>query len=225
MKFSALLPVVLLAALAACSGGVEVPKGEEVIGKSLMTALKQSRQPAPPQLSRAQLAQVGLPVMEVTPDRTGLTGYVTPATRQSDSLPGTVVTWQSSDKATFTFRNGVLIASRGLGFDLLSASAPIGAQGRMGPAHGGERHYVIRADDYSEIRLTLQCTLTAQPDETVEILGENHATRHLEERCTSPEGGRIVNDYWLGKADGALWQSRQWGGPRLGYVRFRQIIR
>ncbi|MER5171257.1 MULTISPECIES: YjbF family lipoprotein [Thioclava] len=223
MKTSVVLSAALLSILAACSSGVEAPNSQEVVARTVVAALKQSRQKPAPQMSRAQLEQLGVPVMEVSVERIGATGYLVPETEQSDSL-GRSKTWQSSDNGSFTFRQGVLIASRGFGFDLLSASAPVSKGQAMGPASSASRHYVTRAGDYSENKLDLTCTLGTTGHETIEILGKSHATRHLIEACTSPEGNKVSNDYWIGLQDGVMWQSRQWAGPRMGYVRFRQIV-
>nr|WP_260108846.1 YjbF family lipoprotein [Phaeobacter inhibens] len=65
--------------------------------------------------------------------------------------------------------------------------------------------------------------LGAGPIEIVEL---RYPTRHIEERCRPSQpgrGGEIINDYWVDSRSGRVWQSRQWAGPNVGYLRIRQL--
>ena len=45
----------------------------------------------------------------------------------------------------------------------------------------------------------------------------------LVHRGEGPDGGVVVNDYWVDPGGGLVWQSRQWGGPAMGYLRTRRL--
>ncbi|PJE30006.1 hypothetical protein CVM52_26195, partial [Pseudooceanicola lipolyticus] len=102
-------------------------------------------------------------------------------------------------------------------------SAVATAPDRLGPAGGGERVMFIRTGDLEERRLGLACALQDLGPATITIVEQAQATRHLQERCTTPDGGEIVNDYWTDARQGLVWQSRQWAGPHIGYLRIRRL--
>jgi len=91
---------------------------------------------------------------------------------------------------------------------------------------GGQRSYQIRGLDNRAQTLVMACEVRDIGTETVEIVELNHATRHLQERCeggVGSGGGVVVNDYWVDSRSGRIWQSRQWAGPTIGYLRIRQL--
>ena len=50
-----------------------------------------------------------------------------------------------------------------------------------------------------------------------------HPTTHMRETCVTADGGRITNDYWVDTRAGLVWQSQQWAGPHVGYVKMRRL--
>jgi len=72
------------------------------------------------------------------------------------------------------------------------------------------------------VRLSLSCDLQDLGMETIVIVERSHHTRHLQERCEGGGGG-VVNDYWVDPNRPVVWQSRQWAGPNVGYLRLRRL--
>ncbi|MEZ5799112.1 MAG: YjbF family lipoprotein [Paracoccaceae bacterium] len=72
-------------------------------------------------ISRATIEKFGAPIMRATVPARGLDMLL--SIREQH---GNLVTWRRG-RITFTFRDGVLIESRGLGPDLMSAKAPAAA--------------------------------------------------------------------------------------------------
>ena len=223
-----------LLALAACGGGNEVtPLEVQVLeaGKARFQRLRGGR-PAPlPQLTRAFLETVDQPYIEVTLERREQQAYLLIADRRRDGLPGELVTWRTGDNVTLTMRNGLLVATRGLGGNVMSADVRV-ADGRQGPASGGAHVLMVRAHDNHELRMALACELEDLGPETIIIVERAHATRHLQQRCERVlqdgepgRGGSVVNDYWVDSTGGPVWQSRQWVGPEIGYLRIRRLTR
>mgnify|MGYP000002156676 CR=1 FL=1 len=180
---------------------------------------------ARPALTRAALDTIKAPYIEVTVENRGALAYLAQALVRSDSTPGQIVVWRSEDNATLTLRGGVLVATRGLGDDLLSASA-LQVSGQGGAETSGARRYQIRGLDSGARTLVMGCTLVDLGAERIEIVELRHATRHLQERCeggSGAEAGVVVNDYWVDSSTGRVWQSRQWAGPTIGYLYIRQL--
>ncbi len=123
----------------------------------------------------------------------------------------------------------MLIATRGLGGDILSSNVQL-AGDAPGPARGGDKILDIRALDNKAVRLALTCDLADLGPETIVIVEQRHATRRLRETCRGGVAagggpGQVVNDYWVDASAGLVWQSRQWAGPETGYLRLRRLTR
>lgn len=167
------------------------------------------------QLPREQIERIGQPVIHV----------MTPARGQDallvirDRAPGDVLAWGAADATLFTFRDGVLIETRGLGSDLMSSSAPSLARIRSG--EGYERAYfVLGVDDRTE-RHAFRCTAVSRGEDEVTIYGRAYPVTHLRERCEGT-GEAITNDYWL---DGeVVRKAREWVSPAVGHAWFERVI-
>ena len=210
--------------LTGCSGGTATTPLYTQIGgavRATIAARKAGRAPRA-EVTRAQLDTLTDPFLEVTVERRDILAYLFISTIRRDDSPGEIVQWRSDDDATITMRNGVLIATRGIGGDMISSVVPV-AEGVTGPAHGGERRHDIRTGNLQIAQLVLACDLTDLGPETIVIVERAHRTRHLAERCAAEGGGVVENDYWVDSARGIVWQSRQWAGPHIGYLRTRRL--
>lgn len=221
VRFVTLIPVLFLAA---CSGGTDAPPVQLQILEAGRAAIAAQGAPATPrpEMTRALLDTVTVPLLEVTRERTGQVAYLYLSLARRDGSPGRINVWRTQDDASLATRGGVLIATRGLGGDVLSSAVALRATA-PGPVTG-ERVQYIRALDNKELRLALTCTVTDLGPAGIEIVGRRHATRHLRERCEGG-GGSVVNDYWVDSRAGLIWQSRQWAGPQIGYLRLRRLTR
>jgi Group 4 capsule polysaccharide lipoprotein gfcB, YjbF len=217
-----------LMALSACSTGPAETTADVELAKVIGARISQWRKPKPEPLvvTRALLEQLDQPHIEVRVEREDLTGYMGLHLTRRDDLPGEITIWRSSDNATLAFRNGMLMTSHGLGDDLLSAEVPAVAD-QPGPARGGGRSYSLRGGDNQAFQLNMVCSVTDLGPETIEIVELRYTTRHLQEHCEGGEGigakGVVVNDYWIDSRTAKLWQSRQWAGPGIGYLRIRDL--
>lgn len=227
MRFAGLsAAAVLVLGLAACSGG----QGAAPLYPQLLSAAQESiaqkrtrkASAERPPLTRAALNDVQGAYIEVTLERSGIFAYLFHSAERRDDSPGRVVQWRTEDNVTLSLRNGVLIATRGLGGDVVSSAVNVG-DGVTGPAGGGQKVHYIRTGDLSERRLALACDLRDLGPETIEIVELRYSVRHLQEDCTAAEGGRVVNDYWVDSRKGIVWKSRQWAGPHIGYLRIRRL--
>lgn len=217
-----------LPVLTGCVTGPESASLEVEVGSIVREELRRrfgpSKAPKPPALTRALLDTIKVPHIEVVIEEVELRDYLTLQLQRQDDLPGQIEVWRTVDNITFSFRDGMLIATRGLRGTLLSAEVPADGQGDMGPARGGARRYEVRAGDSASAVIHLACEIEDLGEEPLEIVGLTYATRHLREHCVGRKGGEITNDYWVDTHSGRLWQSRQWAGPATGYIRMRQVV-
>ena len=117
---------------------------------------------------------------------------------------GGVTTWQGNDGVGLSTKSGLLISTRGIGFDLMSSSvegplAMITGQG-TGTAIRDHRH--LDGED-QEVLTRFECTYL-------------HSKHHVSENCASKKL-TITNQYWLDQS-GDIWRSQQWAGVRNGYI-------
>ncbi|MFD3191591.1 YjbF family lipoprotein [Sedimentitalea sp. HM32M-2] len=220
-RLAVLIP---LLGLAACSGGTDAPTLQLQVIEAAREAVTARTAPKPerPPLTRAVLDTLDGAFLEVTRERDALTAFLYPSLQRRDNAAGGITVWRTETNETVTVRGGVLIATRGLGGDLLSTELRI-APGGLGPASGQRVLHVANADN-KQVRLALACTVTDRGSTTIEIIGLTLATRHLQERCDGA-GGTVTNDYWIDPRAQLIWQSRQWAGPHIGYLRLRQVTK
>lgn len=226
------------ALLGACSGGTGDLAREPASGMSVLRvagqlgyALRRGRaEPAPFTVTRAQLAAAGVtqPFL-VARLESGVTAGLFPAAANRGHI-----VWATEDGITLTDRGGVLVATRGLGGDLLSAeSEPLVLA--LAAGRGDRYRRVLRRLDGEGLiaRQAYDCALSLGPAETVTVLGRAHATRRSTERCQplnapDPLAGAataalpFTNDYWVG--DGTIWVSRQYVGPAVGSLLLERVI-
>jgi hypothetical protein len=169
--------------------------------------------PVTPADQRAKLEAGGKPVLLVAAAALGRTALLTVRDTKGD-----VLTW-SADGATFSQRGGVLIQTRGLGADLMSAEAPSVGQLRSGASY--QRIYYFLGPDDQGTRRTYDCTSSVVGPESIEIMARRHATTHVTEVCERPLG-KVTNDYWIEGT--TIRQSRQFVSSGVGYVEFQRVI-
>lgn len=128
------------------------------------------------------------------------------------------VTWRSSDNTNFTFRNGFLTGTKGMGEDLVSAYVPTqvassGTQKRI--------HYYLDPDDQVS-GLPVECKWNYVGVESTPVITKTYETKHYKESCKSDEL-TFKNDYWL-DSGGIIRQSRQYVSETVGYVSLLKIL-
>lgn len=226
-----ILPVltVALAALAAgCSsetggtgvGGTGAMRGAQdvlaqTVGARRPAPMAPGAQPVVPGLTRAALDQIGAPADLVTIERRAASALVFRAGENRG-----VETWVSGDDKSVSWREGVIVATRGLGRDLIAAEVPsaarIAAGGRWARLH-------VQLDDLDQTVTTrFDCTATRAGTARIVILERTYDAQLVQESCTAPDGRGFVNDYWFAPR-GILRQSRQWIDQDIGHVAVRRL--
>lgn len=212
MALKSLVTAVLVTAtLAGCAKIKESPAG--VLLASLLVR-KDAAVPART-IPRAEIEKAGQPVLWTN---------MVEAKRDTlllirDRKPNGILAWGTADGILVTFRDGVLIETRGLGSDLLSSAMPLRATLSQGSTHA-RTYFVLGPDDAAQ-RIDFTCTITGRAAETVVVFGRSHGTTHVTERCTSSIGS-ITNEYWMD--GGVIRKAREWVSPAFGYLEFERIV-
>ncbi|MGR3462109.1 MAG: YjbF family lipoprotein [Roseovarius sp.] len=155
---------------------------------------------------------IGPARLRVTLPATGARATLAPVARNGD-----VTVWQTLDGITLSFRDGVLIATRGLGDDLMSAD--VGGtlamlRGTGAPGHYPQLRSYLDGEDRTVFR-SFQCRRDARPGAG--------PPRRITERCVSPRD-ETTNTYWLDQT-GKITRSRQWVSPAIDYMETERLPR
>ncbi|MCC6306827.1 MAG: YjbF family lipoprotein [Rhodobacteraceae bacterium] len=135
---------------------------------------------------------------------------------------GPVSTYTTADGTTLALAGGVVVGSRGLGEDLMSAAAPSAAAIAAGRG-GHERTYYFLGGVDQKRELAIACTLAPGGATRVEVVGLSFPVREVTETCTG-SAGTITNRYWF-EPGGRIRKSRQWLSPTVGYLEIELLSR
>ena len=217
-----------LAILAGCATGAPTTTAADLIPRLLRTdradpAKEAAARARIESMTRQQLignARVPLILVDIEIEN----AY---ATLARVAVNGPYSTYQSADRRTLTFRRGLLVATRGLGDDLMSLDASETlqalAEGAGGPDSDGvvtrRIHRRLTALNGLEV-IAYNCAVLDRGPETLVRLGERLILRRYEETCRQEGRGApaYTNIYWVDPATGQIRVSRQWMGPVGGYL-------
>lgn len=119
---------------------------------------------------------------------------------------GDVVTWSTADGKSISLQDGVLVATRGFGFDLMSADV----SGTIAALNGGGREYqrfasYLDGQNTSVVR-SFSCVMTGPVNETINSFGRAVVVKRWVEECSSL-AGEVSTEFRL--ADGEVWRTNQ----------------
>lgn len=204
-----------LAALAGCSGrGLDV-EGEAFPAVKPILAARQEALAVPRYLALARADAPG--TIAFVEQR----GAIDLLRRERVSADG-VQSWLSQDGSLFAFRDGMLIATRGLGADLMSADAGASLALIRTRTPGQATRYMSTLDgDHTIEPQVYQCDITDDGPFRLDLTHTVVQTRIMVETCY---GTRLnfQNLYWVDGA-GEIRQSRQYVGTLTGLVSFRPV--
>lgn len=166
-------------------------------------------------LTRAALANILTPVDLVTVEKTGAQGVIAKiATNRG------VETWSSVDGKTLSMRNGIILATRGLGGDLMSAAVPTASQLMQANSHHQRTHTILDGEDKPVIQ-RFDCRSARQGAETITVVERPYSTYRVQETCAGDAGG-FLNEYWF-ESGGKLRRSRQMISNSVGIVAIEHL--
>lgn len=208
VKRTFMRPVAALALavlLTACGSGQSQNPLIGPLKEILPRVLSRTPPPAPPTAAqirsritpeiRAQLGNVPLKIVVL--EKQNLASVLIERQRNRD-----VVTYFTPDGISMSYKSGVLVATRGLGFDLMGADVGDVLQSLRSGRDGATRlHRYLDGEDQIVLR-SFVCDYTG--------------SGRITETCYS-DGFKIENTYQM--SGGRITTSRQWIGPEQGYIR------
>ena len=136
-----------------------------------------------------------------------------------DTVKGETVTWRSLEDQALTIENGVVVATRGLAFDLMGSNVGLIPNDIF--VQGDYRDKSVRSFSFLDgennlITVSYECLYDIQASETVSRLNGLVELPYVSETCIRP-GADIENRYYF-DSRGRQVTSKQWLGDTLGYA-------
>lgn len=215
MKWGALLAIAF--GLGGCGSDHDATTGQRLIQSARTQIMKgRSKGTAAPAITRQALSAFTTPMIMAEIPTTGLTTFLVPYAQNGD-----VETWATADDKTISFRQGIMVATRGFGPDIMQAVAPTAKQLAAGAGSFERAYYYLDGADQTQ-RYTYQCTLSSAGPEQITVVDMQHSTRHVLESCAG-EIGNFVNEYWFENGI-FLRKSKQMLVQAWGAVIFQRVI-
>lgn len=213
-----LLLVATALVIGGCGNDKEAGAGIKGVAQLVKQAIAPRGQQAAqaPAITREALGAYKTPMIMAELPAIGLTTFLVPFGQNVD-----VQTWSTVDDKTISFRQGVMVATRGFGPDLMQAVVPSAAQLARGVGSHRRVHYYLDGADHIR-QHDFDCTLSRSGAETVTVVGIEYATDHVTETC-SRGGQDFANEYWFEKG-GFLRKSKQMLVPEWGAIQFQRLI-
>lgn len=134
---------------------------------------------------------------------------------------GGVQTFLSQANQTASYRDGILVSTRGMGEDLIAASVT-GVRAALAAGGGSAVRIHDRIDDQDGIlRQTFACEIVADGVQTVDLGTRQVAATFFRENCVS-DALSFENNYWVG-AGGEIVSSLQFVTLGITYLRRNEI--
>lgn len=212
--------------LAACGNDAAQTEGSRLtrdaisqVAQRLMPGGAKPEPVDPARLAASALKSFDGPLVLVQFEKVGLTTVLGEYGRN-----GPVRTYATPDERTLAFNGGVLVASRGLGNDLMSSD--IGATARLvrnRQTGTTERRYRYLDGEGIERPLPMSCRISPAGNEVLQAAGQRINVTLMQETCqTTGQKLTITNTYRV-TGNGMVLASRQWIGPALGHVTIQTL--
>ena len=171
----------------------------------------------PPTYTRAALDQAAAPLLRAQIEKGGTVAFLGVIGQGRG-----VVTWASVDGISLSLRDGVVLATRGMGTDLMSAEVPTAAALATTSADQ-RRHFYLFGGEVEQER-AFDCVLRNAGRDRLTVIELVYDTRHRVETCTGPGGLTFENHYWFDNR-AIIRQSRQWISPDVGFLELQNLNR
>ncbi len=138
---------------------------------------------------------------------------------------GAYRTWAaygSSDRRSLTTKGGIITATRGLGFDLMSSDVN-GVLALITRRQNGTAKLVQRYLNGENIiyEIVADCTVIRGPEQTTKVGNQTRHTTEMTARCIAPDH-EFTNTY-LVSGNGQIVQAQQWLSPYYGHALIQRL--
>jgi hypothetical protein len=220
------LAALSLAALAACSGGTGNQSGDAPVllqaARAKLAELAGGGEAGPDAravLTPALVAGSPTPLILMLVEETDTALTLVPRA----SNRGTVQ-WRDVGGGGILRRDGILVGTRGFGFDLHTADiAPLAAALRRGGGEGVERINRYIDGQNQIVAVQFLCSVRPLGGAVLERYGTRRATTVFEEDCEGAGVGGFVNRYWI-DSRGVVQRTQELIHPRSGAVTIDLLV-
>ena len=214
----------LISLLVSCSNTPELETGEIKTLALLEQAFQQSNKPkrfidARLLLTREQVDEAKVPILFVELP-SGQSGTLTPYPGQ-----GTGQTWLGADGATITTEKGVLMASRGMGNDLMGSSSSMPHWSEVNKkikTYSRELSYITGNNKISKRVFSCDIQKTSNA-EIIEVWDINFKVARFEENCLNASR-KFKNTYYV-DTKGTLRRSYQYHSDTIDSILIERLDR
>jgi Group 4 capsule polysaccharide lipoprotein gfcB, YjbF len=213
---SVILTLMAALALAGCGSDKGATGNFTDIRKALTPKFGKDAPAGVPAVTRESITAAGVPLIRASIPVRGAVAYLGVRATKGD-----IITWQTTDRTSVVLQRGMVLETRGLGDELMSARVPGAAQIAAGTGSFQRQYFYLNGTD-EQIRWDYACTWEVTGNERIEIIGLAYDTRVVTETCRGAEG-RITNQYWV-ESGGKIRQSVQWISQGVGYMKLESLI-
>ena len=209
--------------MASCSNTSDLETGEIRVFQLLKDILVSSSQSksfidARTILNRQQIDEANIPILFIEL-ASGQNGTLTPYPGQ-----GMGQTWLGADGAIVTLHQGVLMASRGMGNDIMgsSSSMPLWSKIHLSETYIRKLRFITGNNKVS--KRVFECSvLKKSKKEVIKIWDANFIVSKFEEHCNY-NGLKINNVYYVDSQE-IVRRSLQYHSETIGYVTIERLDR
>ncbi|MEY8120430.1 YjbF family lipoprotein [Falsihalocynthiibacter sp. BN13B15] len=141
------------------------------------------------------------------------------------SLNGDYEQWHSSGKIGFTFKDGLLTATRGLGGDLMNADVQESlARLKSNSSQSATRVHRYLSGVNTIVLRSFVCFLRSEGPENTSVSGKSVRLTRVVETCENSDS-TFNNIYWRDQRSGFIWKSSQWISTDVGAFIFERAFR
>lgn len=130
--------------------------------------------------------------------------------------------WLGIDGATITLNNGILIATRGVGDDLMATSGNLPNLSQIRSPFSYEKKQTWLSEDNQVSSITLSCKIIISPQPIdIDVFDKRFTVRRAEENCQS-ENFNVQNLYFVDDL-GIVRRSKQYHGKSTGHILIERL--
>lgn len=135
---------------------------------------------------------------------------------------GAMRTYNSPGSRALILRDGVLVGTRGFGFDVMSADTDAVAR-LIRARQPGQAKKVVRYLDGLGLErpIPFDCTVSTGAQTHYTYAGQPWAGQQVVERCSG--SGLVIANTYVVSAQGQVVASRQWVMPQIGYITVQTV--
>ncbi len=185
------------ALLAGCGSGTDLEPGARLLttigalaATRMMSGTAEPDAPTSDLETRRAFEEAGQRILQVEVDDPEALLFLAPVTQNQG-----ITTWVSNERINLSTRDGVILATRGFGSDLMSSTVPSAALIGRGSGSHDRLHVYLDGGDQTQ-KYTYTCSVATVGLQTIAVLGLSYPTRHITETCVG-KLGTFTNLYWF----------------------------